>query len=127
MPRKKKTVTEQLVECTCTFPCGGTEASCPSATGLPRKPPSDGQDVVDTVDTEAWKKADELLDKLSMQVYIPDDKPAGITLRDQAVLHLLSGADLHRITPDAVTHRIKRCIDIANQVVELLGEDNAEV
>lgn len=85
--------------------------------------PSEGQDVVVTVDTEAWEKADELLDKLSKQVDIPDDKPAGISLRDRAVLHLLAGADLHRIAPDAVTHRIKRCIDIANQVVELLGED----
>ena len=67
--------------------------------------------------------ADTILDALAKQVDIPDDKPAGITLRDQAVLHLLSGADLHRVAPDAVTHRIKRCIDIANQVVELLGED----
>lgn len=69
--------------------------------------------------------ADTILDNLSKQVDIPDDKPAGISLRDRAVLHLLAGADLHRIAPDAVTHRIKRCIDIANQVVELLGEDNA--
>lgn len=67
--------------------------------------------------------ADTILDNLSKQVGIPDDKPAGISIRDRAVLHLLAGADLHRIAPDAVTHRIKRCIDIANQVVELLGED----
>lgn len=67
--------------------------------------------------------ADTILDNLSKKVDIPDDKPVGISLRDQAVLHLLAGADLHRIAPDAVTHRIKRCIDIANQVVELLGED----
>lgn len=64
-----------------------------------------------------------ILSALAKQVDIPDDKPAGISLRDRAVLHLLAGADLHRIAPDAVTHRIKRCIDIANQVVELLGED----
>lgn len=64
-----------------------------------------------------------ILSALAKQVDIPDDKPVGITLRDRAVLHLLSGADLHRIAPDAVPHRIKRCIDIANQVVELLGED----
>lgn len=68
--------------------------------------------------------AQSVLDALAKQVDIPDDKPAGITLRDQAVLHLLSGADLHRIAPDAVTHRIKRCIDIANQVIELLGEQD---
>ena len=67
--------------------------------------------------------ADAILDNLSKKVNIPDDKPAGISLRDRAVLHLLAGADLHRIAPDAVTHRIKRCIDIANQVAELLGED----
>ena len=65
--------------------------------------------------------ADTILDNLSKKVDIPDDKPAGISLRDRAVLHLLAGADLHRIAPDAVPHRIKRCIDIANQVVELLG------
>lgn len=76
-----------------------------------------GERVPDTV------IADTVLEQLGRVVDIPDDKPAGISLRDRAVLHLLAGADLHRIAPDAVTHRIKRCIDIANQVVELLGED----
>lgn len=116
MPRKKKEeVTEQLVACTCAFPCGGTTDGCPSA-------PATGPG-----DTDGQTEAAHILDKLSKQVDIPDDKPVGISLRDRAVLHLLAGADLHRIAPDAVTHRIKRCIDIANQVVELLGEDNAEV
>ena len=83
---------------------------------MPRKKKEEVQEVVqDTAQT--------VLDALAKQVDIPDDKPSGITLRDRAVLHLLAGADLHRIAPDAVTHRIKRCIDIANQVVELLGED----
>lgn len=83
---------------------------------MPRKKKEEVQEVVQ--DT-----AQSVLNALAKQVDIPDDKPAGITLRDRAVLHLLSGADLHRIAPDAVPHRIKRCIDIANQVVELLGED----
>ena len=87
---------------------------------MPRKKKEEVQEVVqDTAQSE--------LDALAKQVDIPDDKPAGISLRDRAVLHLLAGADLHRIAPDAVTHRIKRCIDIANQVVELLGEDDGEV
>lgn len=65
-----------------------------------------------------------ILDKLAKQVDIPDDKPGGgISLRDQAVLHLLAGADLHRVGDDVVEHRIKRCIGIANTVVKLLGED----
>ncbi|QHJ80511.1 MAG: hypothetical protein [Bacteriophage sp.] len=64
-----------------------------------------------------------ILEKLSKQIDIPDDKPLGITLRDQAVLHLLAGADLHRVGDDVVEHRIKRCIGIANTVVKLLGED----
>lgn len=68
-----------------------------------------------------------ILDKLAKQVDIPDDKPVGISLRDQAVLHLLAGADLHRVVDDVIEHRIKRCINIANTVVKLLGEDNAEV
>ena len=87
---------------------------------MPRKKKEEVQEVVQ--DT-----AQSVLNALAKQVDIPDDKPAGISLRDRAVLHLLAGADLHRIAPDAVTHRIKRCIDIANQVVELLGEDNAKV
>lgn len=87
---------------------------------MPRKKKEEVQEVVQ--DT-----AQSVLDALAKQVDIPADKPVGITLRDRAVLHLLSGADLHRIAPDAVPHRIKRCIDIANQVVELLGEDNGEV
>ena len=93
---------------------------------MPRKKKEEVQDVVQ--DTAPVKQgvqdtAQSVLDALAKQVDIPDDKPAGISLRDRAVLHLLAGADLHRIAPDAVTHRIKRCIDIANQVVELLGED----
>lgn len=71
--------------------------------------------------------ADTILDNLSKKVDIPDDKPAGISLRDQAVLHLLAGADLHRVGDDVIEHRIKRCIGIANTVVKLLGEDNGEV
>lgn len=71
--------------------------------------------------------ADTILDNLSKKVDIPDDKPAGISLRDYAVLHLLAGADLHRVGDDVIEHRIKRCINIANTVVKLLGEDNAEV
>lgn len=67
--------------------------------------------------------ADTILDNLSKKVDIPDDKPTGISLRDQAVLHLLAGADLHRVGDDVVEHRIKRCIGIANLVVKLLGED----
>lgn len=93
---------------------------------MPRKKKEEVQGVVqDTtpVTHDVQDTAQAVLDALAKQVDIPDDKPAGITLRDQAVLHLLSGADLHRIAPDAVTHRIKRCIGIANQVVELLGED----
>lgn len=86
---------------------------------MPRKKKEEVQEVVPvTQDT-----AQSVLNALAKQVDIPDDKPVGITLRDRAVLHLLSGADLHRIAPVAVPHRIKRCIDIANQVVELLGED----
>lgn len=65
-----------------------------------------------------------ILDKLAKQVDIPDDKPAGISLRDRAVLHLLAGADLHRVGDDVVEHRIKRCIGIANTVVKLLEEQN---
>ena len=84
---------------------------------MPRKKKEEVQEAVQ--DT-----AQSVLDALAKQVDIPDDKPVGITLRDRAVLHLLAGADLHRIAPDAVTHRIKRCIDIANQVVELLGEQD---
>lgn len=71
--------------------------------------------------------ADTILDNLSKKVDIPDDKPVGISLRDQAVLHLLAGADLHRVGDDVIEHRIKRCINIANTVVKLLGEDNDEV
>lgn len=67
--------------------------------------------------------ADTILDNLSKKVDIPDDKPSGISLRDQAVLHLLAGADLHRVGDDVIEHRIKRCINIANTVVKLLGED----
>lgn len=97
---------------------------------MARKKKEEVQDAVqDTapVTQAAQDTAQVVLDALAKQVDIPDDKPSGITLRDQAVLHLLAGADLHRVAPDAVTHRIKRCIDIANQVVELLGEDNGEV
>lgn len=83
---------------------------------MPRKKKEEAQEVVQDA-------AQSVLNALAKQVDIPDDKSVGITLRDRAVLHLLSGADLHRIAPDAVTHRIKRCIDIANQVAELLGED----
>ncbi|ALA46480.1 hypothetical protein BF2512_23 [Dickeya phage BF25/12] len=64
-----------------------------------------------------------ILEELSRQVYIPDDEPSGISLRDRAVLHLLAGADLHRVGDDVIEHRIKRCINIANTVVKLLGED----
>ena len=71
--------------------------------------------------------ADTILDNLSKKVDIPDDKTSGISLRDQAVLHLLAGADLHRVGDAVIEHRIKRCIGIANTVVKLLGEDNAEV
>lgn len=73
--------------------------------------------------------ADTILDNLSKKVDIPDDKPSGISLRDQAVLHLIATAELHRFPNDVdmQTHRIKRCIDIANLVVKLLGEDNGEV
>ena len=67
--------------------------------------------------------ADTILDNLSKKVDIPDDKTSGISLRDQAVLHLLAGADLHRVGDDVIEHRIKRCINIANTVVKLLGED----
>ena len=77
---------------------------------------------VDTADDMSIV-ADTILDNLSKKVDIPDDKPAGISLRDQAVLHLLAGADLHRVGDDVVEHRIKRCIGIANLVVKLLGED----
>lgn len=71
--------------------------------------------------------ADIILDNLSKKVDIPDDKPSGISLRDLAVLHLLAGADLHRVGDAVIEHRIKRCINIANTVVKLLGEDNDEV
>ena len=94
---------------------------------MPRKKKEEVQGVVqDTapVTQGVQDTAQSVLDALAKQVDIPDDKPAGISLRDRAVLHLLAGADLHRIAPDAVTHRIKRCIDIANQVVELLGEQD---
>lgn len=68
-----------------------------------------------------------ILEALAKKVDIPDDKPAGISLRDQAVLHLLAGADLHRVGEDVVEHRIKRCISIADLVVKMLGEDNGSV
>lgn len=64
-----------------------------------------------------------ILSALARQVAVPDDKPSGISLRDRAVLHLLAGADLHRVGDDVIEHRIKRCINIANTVVKLLGED----
>lgn len=66
-----------------------------------------------------------VLEQLGRIVDIPDDKPSGISLRDQAVLHLVATAELHRFPNDVdmQTHRIKRCIDIANLVVKLLGED----
>lgn len=67
--------------------------------------------------------ADTVLNNLSKKIDIPDDKPSGISLRDLAVLHLLAGADLHRVGDDVIEHRIKRCIGIANTVVKLLGED----
>jgi len=63
----------------------------------------------------------DYLTKLNREV--PDDKPTCISMRDQAVLHLLAGADLHRVGEDVVEHRIKRCISIANLVVKMLGED----
>ena len=87
---------------------------------MPRKKKEEVQEAVQ--DT-----AQSVLDALVKQVDIPDDKPAGISLRDQAVLHLLAGADLHRVGDDVIEHRIKRCINIANTVVKLLGEDNDEV
>lgn len=64
-----------------------------------------------------------ILDNLARQVDIPDDTPASISLRDRAVMHLLAGADLHRVGNDVIEHRIKRCIGIANTVVKLLGEE----
>lgn len=95
---------------------------------MPRKKrddtPSDGQIYQDAGNKEV---AEVILDKLATVVDIPDDKPSGTSLRDQAVLHLLAGADLHRVGDDVIEHRIKRCINIANTVVKLLGEDNAEV
>lgn len=66
-----------------------------------------------------------ILSALARQVTLPDDKPSDISLRDRAVLHLVATAELHRF-PNAIdmqTHRIKRCIDIANLVVKLLGEE----
>lgn len=66
-----------------------------------------------------------ILDNLSKQVDIPDDKSVGISLRDRAVLHLVATTELHRFPNDikTQTHRIKRCIDVANLVVKLLGEE----
>lgn len=87
---------------------------------MPRKKKEDVQDDMSEV-------ADTILDNLSKKVDIPDDKPTCISMRDQAVLHLLAGADLHRVGEDVVEHRIKRCISIANLVVKLLGEDNGDV
>lgn len=81
---------------------------------------TDGQIYQDAGNKEV---ADAILDKLATVVDIPDDKPSGISLRDRAVLHLLAGADLHRVGDDVIEHRIKRCINIANTVVKLLGED----
>ncbi len=57
------------------------------------------------------------------QAQVPDDPEKGIALRDRTVLHLLAGADLHRVGDDVIEHRIKRCIGIADLVVKLLGED----
>ena len=96
MPRKKREVPVELVDAT------------------------DGQIYQDAGNKEV---ADAILDKLATVVDIPDDKPSGISLRDRAVLHLLAGADLHRVGDDVIEHRIKRCINIANTVVKLLGED----
>lgn len=97
---------------------------------MPRKKKEEVQGVVqDTapVTQGVQDTAQSVLDALAKQVDIPDDKPAGISLRDRAVLHLLAGADLHRVGDDVIEHRIKRCINIANTIVKLLGEDNAEV
>lgn len=102
MPRKKREVPVELVDAT------------------------DGQIYQDAGNKEV---ADAILDKLATVVDIPDDKPAGISLRDRAVLHLVATAELHRFPNDIdmQMHRIKRCIEIANLVVKLLGEDNGEV
>ncbi|QFP93560.1 hypothetical protein [Pectobacterium phage CX5] len=49
-----------------------------------------------------------------------------VSLRDTAVLHLVTTAELHRYSNDLPMqrHRIGRCIDIANLVVKMLGEAN---
>lgn len=80
-------------------------------------------EVQDSTNTDTDKVVDTILDKLSKKIDIPDDKPVDVALRNQAVLHLLAGAGLHRLGYQAVEHRIKNCIDIANTVVKLLGDE----
>lgn len=94
---------------------------------MARKKKEDVQVQDNPGDSDGQTGAAHILNELARQIDIPDDKPSGISLRDQAVLHLLAGADLHRVGDDVIEHRIKRCINIANTVVKLLGEDNAEV
>lgn len=96
---------------------------------MPRKKKEDVVEERMTA-TEIVQRAKEHEERVLEYVStIPDDKPSGISLRDQAVLHLVATAELHRFPNDIdmQTHRIKRCIDIANLVVKLLGEDNGEV
>jgi hypothetical protein len=96
---------------------------------MARKKKEDVQVQDNPGDSDGQTGAAHILNELARQIDIPDDKPAGISLRDQAVLHLVATAELHRFPNDIdmQTHRIKRCIDIANLVVKLLGEDNGEV
>lgn len=104
---------------------------------MPRKKKTDVQPDVSTVAdlkddpamSDGQTGAAYILNELARQVDIPDDKPSGISLRDQAVLHLVATAELHRFPNDIdmQTHRIKRCIEIANLVVKLLEEQDGEV
>lgn len=66
----------------------------------------------------------KLRDLVMLQSAVPDDVPAGISLRDTAVLHLVATAELHRYANDIPMqrHRISRCIEIANLVVQMLEE-----
>ncbi|BAS69531.1 hypothetical protein [Pectobacterium phage PPWS1] len=61
---------------------------------------------------------------VALQSGVPDDVPASISLRDMAVLHLVATAELQRYANDLPMqrHRISRCIEIANLVVQMLEE-----
>lgn len=99
------------------------DAAPPSAPPAP--PETYGKSLVD----EHKEELEQLRALVMLQSTVPDDVPAGISLRDAAVLHLVATAELHRYANDVPMqrHRISRCIEIANLVVQMLEEDNGKV